>query len=290
MKTFCRDLCAIVVSLKLTILLLVFGMVLVFAATLDQVNLGIWAVQEKYFRSFVVYMQAGQATIPAFPGGYTVGGLLLINLVAAHVFRFRFEWKKAGIVLTHLGLIVLLVGELLTGLWQEDAHLRLTEGETKNYAESSREYEFAVIDTRDAAHDLVASIPEAMLARKTSVQMPQLPFRVVTLVSHHINLDAVAGVEDDELMHRRGLPKPRGQGRLAFAAEGDLFAEPEGSAAMRRADEKESGVVHVRSGWSDLIMPGGARGRAASLCQSCANLAADLNQCPQQVGRTSASG
>lgn len=180
MKTFLRELRDIAVSLKLTILLLVFSMVLVFAATLDQVNLGIWAVQEKYFRSFVVYLQAGQATVPAFPGGYTVGGLLLINLVAAHVFRFRFEWKKVGIILTHLGLIVLLVGELLTGLWQEDAHLRLTEGETKNYAESSRDHELALIDTGDPAQDLVVSIPEAMLARKTPVQMPQLPFRVVT--------------------------------------------------------------------------------------------------------------
>lgn len=180
MKTLLREFRDVVVSLKLTILLLVFSMILVFAATLDQVNLGIWAVQEKYFRSFVVYVQAGQATIPAFPGGYTVGGLLLINLVAAHLFRFRFEWKKVGIILTHLGLIVLLVGELLTGLWQEDAHLRLTEGETKNYAESSREYELALIDTSDAAHDLVVSIPEAMLARKIPVQMPQLPFRVVT--------------------------------------------------------------------------------------------------------------
>ncbi len=180
MKTFIRELRDIVVSLKLTILLLVFSMVLIFAATLDQVNLGIWAVQEKYFHSFIVYLQAGQFTVPAFPGGYTVGGLLLINLIAAHVFRFRFEWKKLGIILTHLGLIVLLVGELLTGLWQEDAHLRLSEGETKNYAESSREHELALVDVSDPARDLVISIPEAMLARKTPVQMPQMPFRVVT--------------------------------------------------------------------------------------------------------------
>ena len=55
-------------------------------------------------------------TVPVFPGGYTIGGLLLLNLVAAHVYRFKFEWKKSGILLTHLGLIVLLVGELLTGL------------------------------------------------------------------------------------------------------------------------------------------------------------------------------
>lgn len=180
MKTILRDLRDAAVSLKLTILLLIFSMVLVFAATLDQVNLGIWAVQEKYFRSFIVYMQAGQLTVPAFPGGYTVGGLLLVNLVAAHLFRFRFEWKKTGILLTHLGLIVLLVGELLTGLWQEDAHMRLTEGETKNFSESSREHELALIDTGDPAHDLVVAIPEAMLARKTPVQLPQLPFRVMT--------------------------------------------------------------------------------------------------------------
>jgi hypothetical protein len=47
-----RDIRDFFVSLKLTLLLLVFSMVLIFAATLDQVNLGIWAVQEKYFRAF----------------------------------------------------------------------------------------------------------------------------------------------------------------------------------------------------------------------------------------------
>ena len=166
------------VSLKLTIVLLVFSMVLVFAATLDQVNLGIWAVQEKYFRSFIVYTQAGQVALPLFPGGYTVGGLLLANLIAAHVFRFTFAWRKSGIFLTHLGLIVLLVGELLTGLWQEDFHLRLTEGETKNYAESFRHHELVVIDTSDAAHEDVVGIAESLIARKTTIQHPKLPFRV----------------------------------------------------------------------------------------------------------------
>lgn len=166
------------VSLKLTIVLLVFSMVLVFAATLDQVNLGIWAVQEKYFRSFIVYSQVGKASLPIFPGGYAIGGLLLANLIAAHVYRFAFTWRKSGIFLTHLGLIVLLIGELLTGLWQEDSHLRVTEGETKNYAESFRQHELVVIDTTDASYDDVVAIPEALLARKSPVQHAKLPFRI----------------------------------------------------------------------------------------------------------------
>jgi hypothetical protein len=166
------------VSLKLTLVLLVFSMVLVFAATLDQVNLGIWAVQEKYFRAFVVYTHVGPFSLPVFPGGYTVGGLLLLNLVAAHIYRFAFAWRKAGIQLVHFGLIVLLVGDLLTGLWQEDAHMTLNEGETKNYAESFRDHELVLIDTSDPAFDHVVAIPDRLLARKTPVQHPQLPFRI----------------------------------------------------------------------------------------------------------------
>jgi hypothetical protein len=196
-----RDLRDFLVSLKLTIVLLGFSMVLIFAATLDQVNLGIWAVQEKYFRSFAIYSQVGGVALPIFPGGYAVGGLLLANLIAAHVYRFAFSWRKAGVQLTHLGLIVLLVGELLAGLWQEDFHLRLTEGETKNYAESFRHHELVVINATDANYDDVVAISDAVVARKVPVQHPKLPFRV-TPKSYYPNsslhmkpagTDAVAG-------------------------------------------------------------------------------------------------
>ena len=167
-----------IVSLKLTIVLLGFSMVLVFAGTIDQVNLGIWAVQEKYFRSFAVFTQVGGVAMPVFPGGYTIGGLLLANLIAAHVDRFVFSWRKSGILLTHLGLIVLLVGELLTGLWQQEFHVRISEGETRSYAESFREYELVVIDATDATIDDVIAIPEALVAGKRSLQHPKLPFRI----------------------------------------------------------------------------------------------------------------
>ncbi len=167
------------VSLKLTVVLLVLGMLLVFAATLDQVNLGIWAVQEKYFRSFLVMWRAGDITVPVFPGGYLVGGLLLFNLVGAHIDRFKFSLRKSGIFLTHIGLIMLLVGELLTGLWQQDYNLRLTEGETKNYAESYRFNEVAITDTTDPKFDDVVALPESVIARGETIQHAKLPFKVV---------------------------------------------------------------------------------------------------------------
>jgi hypothetical protein len=179
MIAYLRSLRDIFVSLKFTVLLLIFSMVLIFAGTLDQVNLGIAAVQEKYFRSFIIYVPLGRVSVPVFPGGYTVGGLLLLNLIAAHVYRFSFKWKKAGILLTHLGLIVLLVGELISGLWQQDYFMRLNEGETKSYAESFSQFELVVIDATDATFDEVIAIPQQLLGRKSPIQHPKLPFRVV---------------------------------------------------------------------------------------------------------------
>ncbi|MEO7599752.1 MAG: ResB protein required for cytochrome C biosynthesis, partial [Opitutus sp.] len=168
------------VSLRLTVVLLVLSMLLIFIATLDQVNLGIWTVQEKYFRSFFVLWKAREVPIPVFPGGYLIGGLLLINLVSAHVYRFKLSWRKAGIFLTHLGLILLLFGELLTGLVQEEYQMRLVEGETKNFSESYRYNELAIIETTDPKFDDVVVVPEEVLAKQDALQHPKLPFRVIT--------------------------------------------------------------------------------------------------------------
>jgi hypothetical protein len=167
------------VSLKLTVVLLVLGLILIFAATLDQVNLGIWAVQEKYFRSFYVLAKPFGIPIPVFPGGYLIGGLLLINLISAHIYRFKRGWRKFGIELTHIGLILLLIGELFTGLWQEDYSMRLTQGEPKNYSESQFDFELAITDTTDPKFDDVVVVPGERLAKGEPIQHPKLPFRII---------------------------------------------------------------------------------------------------------------
>ncbi|HTJ77566.1 MAG TPA: cytochrome c biogenesis protein ResB [Rariglobus sp.] len=167
------------VSLKLTVALLALSIILIFAATLDQVHLGVWAVQEKYFRTFFVLWNVKGFPVPVFPGGYFIGGLLLINLVCAHAYRFRLSWKKSGIFLTHLGLILLLVGELLTSLWQQEYKLQLDQGQTRNYSESYRDSELAIIDASDPKWDEVVAIPEKRLVNGDPIQVAKLPFRVV---------------------------------------------------------------------------------------------------------------
>jgi hypothetical protein len=165
-------------SLRLTVVCLSLALVLVFVGTLAQVQEGLYAAQFRYFRSFFIWWGPANAEwkIPVFPGGYLLGGILIINLLASHLKRFGFARHKAGIILVHVGLILLLLGQLFTDLLAVESSMRLTEGQTKNYSESQRQSEIVVIDATDPDHDRVVSIPEHSLAAGKEVRHPGLPF------------------------------------------------------------------------------------------------------------------
>jgi hypothetical protein len=161
-------------SLKLTVFCFACAMILVFLGTLDQVNIGVYEAENRYFKSFFLYftLPGGTLKVPWFPGGYLVGGLLLLNLIAAHLTRFRFSWRKAGILVLHAGVILLLLGQLLASLFQEESQIRLDQGATTNYSVSYYHDELAVIDTSAPEFDRVIAIPDAELYKGHRIRLP----------------------------------------------------------------------------------------------------------------------
>ncbi len=176
-----RRIIDLITSLKLTIVCLAAGMVLIFTGTMAQVHLGIHEAQERYFQSWVVWwpMEGNGFRLPIFPGGHLIGAVLLVNLIAAHVKRFRWTSKKIGIHLIHAGLIIMLAGGLFTDLFAVESHMRLQRGDTKNYSEDQRHMELAVIDTSGNDLDQVTAIPESLLKNNRTIDHWSLPFRIV---------------------------------------------------------------------------------------------------------------
>ena len=167
-------------SLRLTVVCLALALVLVFWGTLAQVELGLYKAQNEFFRSFFLYWGPKGASwrIPIFPGGYLIGGVLLINLVVSQWRRYTFSLSKLGLWMVHFGLILLLLGQLMTDLLSRESVLHLREGEAKNYSVTEREAELAVIDVTDPAADSVVAIPQGVLAAQKSIQPRGLPFTV----------------------------------------------------------------------------------------------------------------
>jgi ABC-type transport system involved in cytochrome c biogenesis permease subunit len=224
-------------SLTLTVVLLALSMVLIYAGTCAQVDKDIWRVQHEYFHTAVAWINV-QDLIPRFsarppsnwgsfpfPGGYIIGGLLLVNLLAAHTVRFKFSrkdfwllpqmalmgfalyfWqqnhttlpivvasvvglaflvtlflvhaKRAGVIVIHLGLILLLIGEGITSGAAKEARMTITEGTYANYAEDIREPELAVVDKSAPDKDRHAIVPQPLLKKGATLADDDLPFTV----------------------------------------------------------------------------------------------------------------
>jgi hypothetical protein len=116
-------------------------------------------------------------------------------------------------------LILLFLGQFLTETFQIESFMRLEEGETKNYTESSRKNELVIMDVSDPDHDQVVSIPESRLAEKGELRPAGLPFavRIKEYFPNSAPAPAMRSVAGD--MQRIEATQGIGQ-RLFFRAQG----------------------------------------------------------------------
>ena len=152
-------------SLRFSVVLLALSTLLVFLGTIDQANFGIHHSMEKYFNSWLVYSPAVSLislilfkTYPSFldwmvvplPGGLTLGVLLSLNLIFAHIRYLRFHWSQFGILLIHGGLILLLFSGFLGSLVQSEWNMALDEGgEPVNHLKAFRGVELGLVNVTD---------------------------------------------------------------------------------------------------------------------------------------------
>ena len=168
-------------SFELAISCMILGLILVFIGTLDQVNLGIHGAVEQYFYTFFVYwvIPGSEITIPYFPGGYTIGLFLLVNLITALVVRFRYSWRKSGVLMVHIGVITLIVGELISSMMQVDSAMIIDEGDSSNFSEDRQIMELAVIDhSASNKTDRVYAFPHGMMETMQDCRHEELPFKI----------------------------------------------------------------------------------------------------------------
>ncbi|HWB11277.1 MAG TPA: cytochrome c biogenesis protein CcsA [Pirellulales bacterium] len=105
-------------SLKITVVSFALAIFLVLAGTLAQIDQDIWRVMGDYFRTPIAWIPF-QIFVPRtielrggmwFPGGFTIGTVMLLNLLAAHALRFKVQARGGRLA---AGLAILAVGALL---------------------------------------------------------------------------------------------------------------------------------------------------------------------------------
>lgn len=309
-------------SLKITVSLLAMAIFIIFVGTLAQTQHDIWVVVRDYFRSWFVWIpfqvffpKSFFPTMPpvggSFPffGGWAIGAMMGINLVSAHLFRFRVQgrpanlipglvvialggvvtagviaggsgatfqvlpsldpsmrilWqllqatfaglvllagcilvfgKRAGIVVLHGGIGLMMFSELLVGKTAVEAQMHLVEGETVNFLQDIRTNELAVIDSSDPKTDTVVAIPQSFLKDGDLIDDPRLPFDL-KIVQYLQNSD-LRPVENGD-----NNPATGGLGRDLFAAKVEAGV---GTDSSGKVDESAAYVQILKKGTGESV-------------------------------------
>jgi ABC-type transport system involved in cytochrome c biogenesis permease subunit len=311
-------------SLKITVVLFALALFIVFVGTLAQTQYDIWKVVHTYFRSGFVWIPF-QVFFPksffpnlgtvggSFPflGGWAIGGMMAINLFAAHLVRFKIQakgrrlleglaiiavgcavtwtviaagsghgfqgmgvldpsmrilwqllqggfaglvlvagcWlvfgKRAGVVLLHAGVGLMMFSELLVGTSAIEAQMNIVEGDSVNFVQDIRANELAVIDLSDPHNDTVVAIPQSFLkdGEKIKDEMSLLPFDI-KVVKYLQNSD-LGPVE-------KGVPNPatHGAGRELVAKEVEAGV---GTSSDGKVDESAVYVEIFKKGTNESL-------------------------------------
>lgn len=178
--------------LAIACLLGLFWLTLVGTISQREGDLGLYASQVKYFESWLVLHQvAGPwslgdrefALLVPFPGGQTLMLLLGINLICGGFIRFRYSWKRIGVTITHVGILMMLAAGFVKYRWGDEGALRLWEGETGDEYVSYHEWEIAISERLPEGKVKEHLIPGERFMRlgkqrTATFTSPELPFEV----------------------------------------------------------------------------------------------------------------
>lgn len=102
-------------------------MVLIVLGTVSQKKIGLYEAIETYFHSIILWL----GPVPT-PGGLSVISVIFISLLVKFLFFSKWNRKEAGIIITHLGILVLLLGGIITITQKQEGFMIIAEGTSNN--------------------------------------------------------------------------------------------------------------------------------------------------------------
>jgi ResB-like family len=139
-------------SQRLTVVILLLLAALTWLGTLAQVSKGIYQVQKEYFESVVAVADlpldnpfTGRPLAVPLPGAYLLLALLAVNLVTGGIIGLKKGTRTAGILVVHLGVLLLLAAGFIKLNFSSAGHLSLYEGRSSSQYQSFHEYELVLL-------------------------------------------------------------------------------------------------------------------------------------------------
>lgn len=157
LQSFPAKIIAFLSSFGLATVVLALLLLLTFLGTLEQAEYGLVASQARYFESVIVdridvgacwralaldvYWNIGDVVLPTpiLPGGYTLMGVLFVNMLLGGLIRIRKSPRTIGVVISHFAILFMIAAGAVTYHFANEGILNLAEGQTNDEFQSFHE-------------------------------------------------------------------------------------------------------------------------------------------------------
>jgi len=155
---------------RLATALFLLLLLLTWLATLEQIDHGLYPTLNKYFSWKSPWLipdmvpEINGKKLPfILPGGYYVCAVLLLNMILGGIIRIRKGWRKAGNLISHFGIVFMLLGGGVAHHFSERGNMAVYEGESSDTAEAYNEWVVEVAEVKDETYEEVHVIRGKLL-------------------------------------------------------------------------------------------------------------------------------
>ena len=182
---------------KIFVYTVIWLMVLTVLGTLAQRNIGLYASQQKYFSSYIIWLGD---IIPA-PGGRITMIIMLVNL-ASMLFKHNiWKLKKAGIIIVHLGAVLLFIGSGVTAIFSSEGNMVIDEGAQSNYVDDYHNMELAIINTSKENLDEYTVFDQPLLKKGNKLSHESLDF-MIEIMEYYNNCKVQRRTEPADIKYK----------------------------------------------------------------------------------------
>ncbi len=178
---------------------LLWLMVLTVVGSVAQKYVGLHDAQMRYFSSWILWV----SFIP-LPGGRLTMLVVFVNLLARLIFATPMQWRRSGVIISHLGALLLLVGGFITAYQSVEGYMLIPEGEQRGYFEDHYAMELALTSAGGSGPGEVTSYSGGFMNSGKELPLEGISSGTIAIEELHENCE-VAQRSGESPAEARGL-------------------------------------------------------------------------------------
>ena len=183
----------VMAGFELAIICLLLLFAATFFGTLEQTQVGLYQTLRKYFDMealFIIPRLHGKIIPLPLPGTFWVCSVLFVNMTLGGLVRARKGWKTAGVLISHFGILFMLVAGGVSQLKKQEGVMHIFQGDRSNYARSYTEptieiYTYDEMGGREEPYVVATEHFNGLDAdERLTIRLPDLPFDLLVTGFH----------------------------------------------------------------------------------------------------------